>query len=63
MVFAGYLLPPMLASLAPNFDLAKNIDKIALLVVGLSVIPIAYTVWKERKLAAAGGAKEPAKTA
>lgn len=53
MVLAGHFLPPLLQRLVPGFDLARNIDKIALLVVLLSVLPIAWTVHKERRDAAA----------
>lgn len=57
MVLAGYLLPPMLHQFVPGFDLAENIDKIAIVIVLLSVLPIVYTVWKERnqKPKAGGG--------
>ena len=51
MVLAGYFLPPILKTVAPGFDLARNIDKIALLIVGVSVLPILWTVHKERQLA------------
>ena len=50
MVLAGYFLPPILKTVAPGFDLAQNIDKIALLIVGLSLLPIFWTVHKERQL-------------
>lgn len=59
MVLAGYLLPPMLARIWPSFDLARNIDKIALVVVALSLIPIVFTVWKEKKLARAAATTTP----
>jgi membrane-associated protein len=49
MVLAGYFLPPILKTVAPDFDLAKNIDKIAILIVGLSLLPIVWTVYKERQ--------------
>lgn len=49
MVLAGYFLPPLLQKVWPAFDLAKNIDKIALVIVFLSVLPIAFTVWRERQ--------------
>jgi membrane-associated protein len=48
MVLAGYFLPPMIQKAWPGFDLAKNIDKIALGIVFLSLLPIAFTIWKER---------------
>lgn len=47
MVLAGYLLPPLIHQVWPLFDLAKNIDKIALVVVFLSILPVGYTLWKE----------------
>ncbi|HET7291811.1 MAG TPA: VTT domain-containing protein [Vicinamibacteria bacterium] len=56
MVLAGYFLPPLLQQVVPGFDLARNIDKIALVVVLLSVLPIAWTVHKERRDAAAAAA-------
>jgi membrane-associated protein len=49
MVLAGYLLPPILQRVAPGFDLARNIDKIAIVIVFLSVLPIVWTVYKERR--------------
>jgi membrane-associated protein len=49
MVLAGYFLPPLLQHIVPGFDLARNIDKIALVVVLLSLLPIAWTVYKERR--------------
>ena len=49
MVLAGYFLPPILKTVAPGFDLARNIDKIALVIVALSLLPIAWTVHKERQ--------------
>jgi membrane-associated protein len=48
MVLAGYFLPPILKTFAPGFDLAQNIDKIAIGIVALSLLPIAWTVYKER---------------
>lgn len=51
MVLAGYFLPPLLQRLVPGFDLARNIDKIALVIVLLSVLPIVWTVYKERRTA------------
>jgi membrane-associated protein len=49
MVLAGYFLPPILKQVWPNFDLATNIDKIAIAVVILSLLPIAFTVWREHQ--------------
>lgn len=48
MVLAGYFLGDV-ARNRLGFDLASHIDKIAIVVVFLSLIPIAYTVWKERR--------------
>jgi membrane-associated protein len=56
MVFAGYWLPPVLQRVAPGFDLARNIDKVAIVIVVLSVLPIAWTVYKERRGVASGDA-------
>jgi membrane-associated protein len=53
MVLTGYFLDAVLKSVWPGFDLAKNIDKIALIIVLLSVSPMIYTVWKERGAKAA----------
>ena len=49
MVLAGYFMPPVLRRFWPEFDLARNIDKIALVIVFLSLLPIAFTLWKERQ--------------
>jgi membrane-associated protein len=49
MVLAGYFLPPVIQRFFPGFDLAANIDKIAIVVVLLSLLPIAWTVYKERR--------------
>ncbi len=54
MLLAGYFLPPVLQRVWPGFDLARNIDKIALGIVFVSVLPIAWTVYKERQAASAG---------
>jgi membrane-associated protein len=51
MVLAGYFLDSLIKQAVPGFDLAKNIDKIAITIVLLSVLPIAYTVWKEKRTA------------
>jgi membrane-associated protein len=49
MVLAGFFLPPLIQQVWPGFDLAKNIDKIAIGIVFLSLLPIFYTLWKERQ--------------
>lgn len=48
MVLAGYFLPPLIRRVWPNFDLALHIDKIAIGIIFVSLIPIFITVWKER---------------
>jgi membrane-associated protein len=53
MVFAGYALPPLIGRFVPGFDLARNIDKIAIVVVLLSVLPIVWTVYRERRVSRA----------
>jgi membrane-associated protein len=49
MVLAGYFLPPLLARVAPGFDLAANIDKIALGIIFLSLLPVVWSIVKERR--------------
>jgi membrane-associated protein len=51
MVLTGYFLDSLIKKVIPGFDLAANIDKIAIAIVLLSVLPIAYTVYKERRAA------------
>lgn len=60
MVLAGYFVPPVLKQFWPSFDLAANIDKIAILIVLLSLIPIVYTVWKEKKAKPTSNANQAA---
>ncbi|MES2201735.1 MAG: VTT domain-containing protein [candidate division FCPU426 bacterium] len=48
MVFAGYFLDSVLTRLFPGFVLAAQIDKIAGIIILISLAPIAYTLWKER---------------
>jgi membrane-associated protein len=65
MVLMGYFLPPLVRRFAPDFRLEDNIDRIVLGVVFLSLIPVAYTVRKERqegRAAAAPGPKAAAST-
>ena len=59
MVLAGYFLPPLIQRFVPGFDLARNIDKIAIVVVLISVLPILWTVHQERR-ARPVAAAEPA---
>lgn len=53
MVLAGYYLPrvlePVVQKFWPSFTLATHIDKVALVVVLLSTIPLIHTVWKESR--------------
>jgi membrane-associated protein len=49
MLLTGYFLNAALQKIVPGFDLAKNIDKIALIIVLLSISPMLYTVFKERR--------------
>ncbi len=49
MVLAGYFLGNITKTHF-GFDLAHHIDKIAIIVVLLSLIPIFYTIWKEKQL-------------
>ena len=48
MVMAGYFLGNV-AKTKFGFDLAQHIDKIAIVVVLLSLVPVCYTIWKERQ--------------
>jgi membrane-associated protein len=54
MVLAGHFLPPLIQRVWPGFDLARHIGKIALVIVFLSMLPIVWTVYKERREAATG---------
>lgn len=49
MVLVGYFLPPLVARVAPGFKLEEHIDAIVLGVVVLSLLPVGYTLWKERR--------------
>jgi membrane-associated protein len=59
MVLVGYYLPPLMANIAPGFKLEENIDKIVLVVVVLSLLPVFYTLWKESR---GGGSAAESKT-
>src|SRR5207248_6659849 len=60
MILLGYTLnlwvDPLLRPIfGPNFEVARNIDKVIMVVVGVSVLPIAYKAfkhWRERRRAA-----------
>lgn len=47
MVLTGYFLDTALKSVWPSFNLAENIDKIAVIIILLSISPMIYTVLKE----------------
>ena len=53
MLLAGYFLPPLIEPVIqqvwPGFTLAAHIDKIAILIVLASLIPIFYSLWKENR--------------
>ncbi|HTA16952.1 MAG TPA: VTT domain-containing protein [bacterium] len=49
MVLVGYFLPPIVHRFAPDFRLEDRIDRIVLAVVFLSLFPVAYSIWKERR--------------
>jgi membrane-associated protein len=53
MIFVGYFITPLVEPLVkkvwPNFTMAANIEKLALIIVLLSLIPIVHTIWKESK--------------
>ncbi len=51
MVLVGYFLGGWVRETF-GFPLEQHIDKIALVIVFLSVLPILYTIWKEKKAAA-----------
>ena len=47
MLLLGYMLDPALRQLiGPEFEIAKHIDKVIVVVVGLSVLPMAWKGWK-----------------
>lgn len=60
MVLVGYFLPPVWARILPAYRLEDNIEKIILVIIFLSVLPIIYTYWKERGTAKAA-VKAPSK--
>jgi membrane-associated protein len=63
MVLVGYFLPPLWAQVLPGLRLEDNIEKIVLLVVALSLLPIVYTTWVERRGGAAAGRAKAAPAA
>lgn len=52
VVLLGYFLPPLLARTLPGYRLEDHIETIIGAVVALSLLPIVYTLWKERGAAA-----------
>jgi membrane-associated protein len=58
MVLAGYFMDGVLRRIWPGFDLARNIDKIAVVIIVLSLLPILHAVWKDRRAARSGGGSE-----
>lgn len=63
MIMLGYLLDPLLRQIiGPDFMIAKHIDKVIIVVVGLSVAPLFYKAlkhWLERRKAARISAGKP----
>ena len=50
MLLLGYMLDPALRQLiGPEFQIAKHIDKVILVVVFLSITPMIYNVWKANR--------------
>ena len=50
MLLIGYLLDPALKGIiGPQFEIAKHIDKVILVVVLASISPIIYKWWKHRR--------------
>jgi membrane-associated protein len=47
MLLLGYMLDPALRQLiGPQFEIAKHIDKVIVVVVGLSILPMLWKAWK-----------------
>ncbi len=59
MVLTGYFLSTLARNM--GFDLAKNIDRVALVIIALSLIPIVLHVLKDRRAGAKGSSKAPKK--
>ena len=63
MLMLGYLLDPLLKQLiGPEFEIAKHIDKVIIVVVGLSVVPLiykGYRQWQSRRKLGQGGPGTP----
>jgi membrane-associated protein len=52
MVLVGYFLKPVLLSFFPTFDLEKNIEKVVLVVIFVSLLPGIYHIWAEKRKSA-----------
>lgn len=61
MVLIGYFLPPLLATIFPGFDIAKNIEKLVIVVIVVSILPAIYHVWSEKRKAGAAKSRPPAR--
>ncbi|MDB5311359.1 MAG: yghB [Gemmataceae bacterium] len=63
MLMIGYMLDPVLRQVfGPEFEIAKHIDKVIVLVVGLSVVPLflkGYRHWSDKRKAARAGITAP----
>jgi membrane-associated protein len=56
MLMLGYLLDPMLKQMiGPEFEIAKHIDKVIIVVVLLSISPMIYKWWTHRRAKQATG--------
>jgi len=49
MLMLGYMLDPVLKEFFPQFDIAKHIDKVILVVVFLSISPMIWKWWTHRR--------------
>ena len=49
MLLLGYMLDPMLKRVWPEFEIARHIDKVIIVVVLLSVSPVIYKWWTHRR--------------
>jgi membrane-associated protein len=61
MVLLGFFTPPLVHQFFPSFDLEANIEKIVLVIILVSVLPIVYTAWKEKQVKGAQKTKITAK--
>lgn len=61
MVLTGYFLSSLAQSL--GFNLAKNIDRLAIVIIALSLIPIVVHVWKDRRKGKPSAVKKAARVA